>query len=112
MACIAQVFKRTRTGPSSSALHSHPARQVSSLLAVTYSIPWPPFYEKVIDAFAAVNIDISLLRKPINDFFGLLGGTFANASCNFNDMNAETMFSPCCVDDALAHVLDTAVWKS
>ena len=37
--------------------------QVSSLLSATYSIPWPPFYEKIIDAFAAVNIDISMIRQ-------------------------------------------------
>ena len=37
--------------------------QVSSLLGTTYSIPWPPFYEKIIDAFAAINIDISMIRQ-------------------------------------------------
>ena len=109
------------------------------MLSSTYSIPWPPFYEKIIDAFAAINIDISMIRQvgapladaarwssgwkplvssptpescdrgppvrraacacpcqPLNQFFGLLGGTLKNSMCNFNDMNAATMFSPCC----------------
>ena len=35
--------------------------------------------------------------QPLNEFFGLLGGTLKNSMCNFNDMNAATMFGPCYV---------------
>ena len=75
--------------------HHQPAvltpRQVSSLISDTYAVPWPPFYTSLLDSFSAINVDISMIRKPLNDFFSLVGGTFANASCNFNDLNAETM---------------------
>ena len=28
------------------------------MLGPTYSIPWPPFYESMLSAMAAVNIDV------------------------------------------------------
>ena len=37
--------------------------QVSSMLGSTCSIPWPPFYESMLNTMAAVNIDVSMIRS-------------------------------------------------
>merc|ERR1719473_388166 len=66
--------------------------QVSSMLGATYAVPWPPIYESILNIMSAVNIDVSMIRKPLNDFMRLLGDGIGRASCNFNDMSAEEMF--------------------
>ena len=39
-----------------------PFAQVSSMLGSTYDIPWPPFYESILNTMAVVNIDVSMIR--------------------------------------------------
>ena len=65
--------------------------QVSSMLGATYAVPWPPFYESILNTMSAVNIDVSMIREPLNNFMRLLGDGIGRASCNFNDMSAEEM---------------------
>ena len=66
--------------------------QVSSMLSATYTVPWPPVYMKLVDAMGAVNIDVEIIRKPMNDLFALLGPFMKDFSCNFNNMDATTLF--------------------
>ena len=65
--------------------------QVSSMLGSTYAVPWPPFYESILNTMSAVNIDVSQIRPPLNAVMSVFGDGLRRASCNFNDMSAETM---------------------
>ena len=59
--------------------------QITSLLGKTYAIPWPKFFTTLTRVLSAVNIDVSMFQKPLNDLFG-------DYVCNFNNMSAWTMF--------------------
>ena len=61
------------------------------MLGATYEIKWPPLYESILSTLAAVNIDVSQIRPPLNAVMSVFGDGLRRASCNFNDMSAETM---------------------
>ena len=61
------------------------------MLGSTCEIPWPPFYESMLNTMAAINIDVSMIREPLNAMMEALGEEVGRASCNFNDMTAEAM---------------------
>ena len=61
------------------------------MLGATCEIPWPPFYEAMLNTMAAINIDVSMIREPLNAMMKALGEQVGQASCNFNDMSAEDM---------------------
>ena len=61
------------------------------MLGSTCEIPWPPFYESMLNTMAAINIDVSMIREPLNAMMTALGEQVGQASCNFNDMSAEDM---------------------
>ena len=33
------------------------------MLGSTYAVPWPPFYESMVNAMGSVNIDVSMIRS-------------------------------------------------
>ena len=46
----------------------------------------------LLDTVGAVNIDVEIFRQPMNDLFALLGPAPEEFSCNFNNMDAITLF--------------------
>ena len=61
------------------------------MLGSTYEVQWPPVYQAILNTLAAINIDVSQIRKPLNDFMKFIGAGVGRAACNFNDMSAESM---------------------
>ena len=65
---------------------------MSSLLSATYVVPWPPFYETLLDTLGVINFDIGWIRGPLNAFTSWLGGATKDWTCNMNDMSAIDLF--------------------
>ena len=66
--------------------------QVSSLLSVTYVIPWPPFYEALLIPLGSLNIDIGWFRQPLNTLLAWIDEVAGDWSCNLGDMSAKVLF--------------------
>ena len=64
--------------------------QVSSLIGSTFVIQWPTWFSDLQRIYSVINIDVSMLRRPINAMMSYLGHAIEFASCNANDLVRAT----------------------